>query len=178
MNLSIVHLQQPVTAVSQAAVVRGHYQGHGLICCQIEQKIEHLRASAFIQRAGGLVCQQDSGFVHQCAAESGSLALSAGELLNALPEPMCEPGAIGELAQAFASDASIRACGNRRDEAIFFKREIGNQVVQLKDEAHLVTEKAQQIAALIDFRAIHKDASAIGGIETAEQVQQRALAAA
>jgi hypothetical protein len=75
-------------------------------------------------------------------------------------------------------DAPIGPGGNSRNEAVLFQREIRNQVVELKDEAYLVPEQAQQIEAAIDLDSIDRHPSAIGRIETAEQVEKRALAAA
>jgi len=50
--------------------------------------------------------------------------------------------------------------------------------VKLKDEADLVAEQAEKIAMAIDFNSVDEDAAAIGLIETAEEMEERAFAAA
>ena len=54
----------------------------------------------FVERAGGLVGEQDARVVHQRAAEGGALAFAAGELLDATVEAMAEAGAVGEMLEA------------------------------------------------------------------------------
>ena len=178
MNPPVVHLQQAVAARGQTAIMRGHHQSHALGGDNLQQQIEDRAARLFIERAGRLVGQQNLWPVHQRAAERGALALAAGELLDAMAEAMREAGALGKLMQARLRGAAIDARGHRGNKAVLFQRQIGNEVVELKDEAHLVAQKAQQIAMAIDLDAIDRDASAVGRIEAAEQMQQRALAAA
>ena len=72
----------------------------------------------------------------------------------------------------------INPRGNSGDEAVFRESQIGNQIVKLKDEANLVAQKAQQVRVPVDFNAVDRDSPAVGHIEPAEQVQQRAFAAA
>jgi hypothetical protein len=72
---------------------------------------------------------------------------------------------------------AIKAGSHRGDEAILFQREIWDKVVKLKDKAHFVAKKAQQITVAIDLHAIHRYPSVIGRIQAAKQMQQCALAA-
>jgi len=59
-----------------------------------------------------------------------------------------------KLVQARQRSVVVDAGGNRGYKAVLLQRKIGNQVVQLKDDAHLVTEKTQQVAAAIDLHAV------------------------
>ena len=84
MNSPFVHLQQPVAAPGQTAVMRGHHQSHALGGHQFKQQLKDSAARVFIERAGRFVGEQDLRTIHQRAAERGALALAAGELLDAL----------------------------------------------------------------------------------------------
>jgi hypothetical protein len=50
--------------------------------------------------------------------------------------------------------------------------------VKLKDETNLITQKAKQIAMTVDFNTIHRDMPLVCLVESAEEVEKSALAAA
>src|SRR5579863_5681924 len=77
MNSSIMHFQNMVASLSEFAVMRGHHQGYPVCGYKIKQKLKYLFTRTFVERAGWLVCQQYSWFVHQRAAKSGALPFSA-----------------------------------------------------------------------------------------------------
>jgi hypothetical protein len=77
MDPPIVHLENAVAALSQAAIVGGHHQRHALRGYNIEQELKNRRAGLFIERSGGLVRKQNLRPVHQRTAERRALAFSA-----------------------------------------------------------------------------------------------------
>ena len=81
------------------------------------------------------------------------------------------------LRRAWA-EAAADAGGDGRDEAVLFEREIGDEVVELEDEADLVAQEMEAVAVAIELDAVDGDAAAVGLVEAAEEMQQRALAAA
>src|ERR1019366_8096295 len=176
MNLSIAHFQNTIAALGETTIMRGHQQSHAFGGDHIEQQLKHYRAGVFIERAGGLIGKQDLRLVHQRATECGALAFAARQLLDALAETMAEARAIVKLTKPSLCDAAIGSRGDTGNEAVLLQREIGNEVVELKNESHLVAQQAQKIAALVDLDAIDRDASAIGRVKTSKQMQQRALA--
>src|ERR1039457_2636372 len=174
----IVHLYQAVALLGQAAIVGGHKQGDALGSCDVEQKLKDRRAGLFVERTGGLVGEKDFRTIHQRAAKCGALALPAGELLDAVAEAMGEAGAVGKLAEALLRGVAVGSGGDRGNEAILFERQVGNEVVQLEDETDFVAQEAQEIAMTIDLNVIHRDAAPFGLVQSAEEVEERALATA
>ena len=56
--------------------------------------------------------------------------------------------------------APVDASSDSGDEAVLLEREIGNQIVKLKDEANLVPQQTQQVAMAIDFNAVDRNLAA------------------
>ncbi len=173
-----MHFQQTVAALSKAAIVRGHHQGHSLGSHKVKQQIKDKGTGSFVERTSWLVCQKDLRFVHQRTAKRSALSLSTGELLNAMAEPVRQAGAICKLPEARVRCAPIDPGGNCGDEAILFQREIRNEVMELKDKAHFMPEQMQKTAMTIDSCAIHGNVTLVWRIKTAEQMKECALAAA
>ena len=73
---------------------------------------------------------------------------------------------------------AIRSGGDRGNETVLGKREVGNKVVKLKDEADFVTQQLEQVAMAIDFDAVDDDVAAIWSVESAKEMEQGAFAAA
>ena len=138
MDSPVVHLQEAVATRGQGAIMRGHHQGHAFGGGQVKEQCKDRATRSFIERTGGLVGKQDLRLVHQGTAERGALALTTRELLDALAEAMREARALGKLMQTRLCGAMVDARGDCRNQAVLFKREIGNEIVELKDEAHLM----------------------------------------
>ncbi len=156
----------------------GHQQRDAFVGGHIEKELEHGCAGVLVERAGGLVGEKNFRVVHQRATDGGALALAAGELLDLLIQAMGEAGALGELVQALIRKDAIRSGGDGRDETVLGKREVGNKVVKLKDEADFVAQQLEQIAMTIDFDAVDDDVATIWSVKPAKEVEQGAFAAA
>ena len=174
----VVHFDKTIAAVGEAAIVGGHQERDAFVGDHVEQKLKDGGAGVLVERAGGFVSEKDLGVVHERAADGGALALAAGELLDLLIEAMGEAGALGELLQALVGEGAICSGGNRGDKAVFSEGQVGNEVVKLEDEADFVTEQIEQIAMTIDLNTVDDDAAAVGRVESAEEMEKRALAAA
>jgi hypothetical protein len=178
MDPPVVHFNDTIAAAGEGAVVRGHDEGDAFGGDDFEEEIEDDGAGLFVERAGGLIGEEDGRAVHESSAEGGALALAAGELLDARVKAVSEAGAFGELVQAGTSGGAIDASGDGGDEAVLFEREIWDEVVELKDEADFVTQHVKAAAVAIDLDAVEEDASLVGFVEATEEMKERALAAA
>jgi hypothetical protein len=89
-----------------------------------------------------------------------------------------EPGALRRAPEGALRGAAVDARGNRRDEAILRKRQIGNQVVELKDKADLVPQKRRRLLCRLTSTPLTATSSAIGPIQSGEQSAEGAFAAA
>jgi hypothetical protein len=99
-QLSVVHLYQAVTAHGKTAIMRGHQERYTLRGHEVEQQIEDHLAGLLIEGTCRLIGEQYLRRVHQCAAERCALALSTGEFLDGLIEPMTESGALRKPSKA------------------------------------------------------------------------------
>src|SRR6185503_18661060 len=54
------------------------------------EEIHDLHAGVRVERAGGLVCQQDRRMVHKCASDCDALALPARELVWFVRDAICQ----------------------------------------------------------------------------------------
>jgi hypothetical protein len=98
--------------------------------------------------------------------------------LDFLIQTVAEAGAFGELVEALVREDAVSAGSHRRDKTIFCEGEVWDEVVKLKDESDFVAQQLEKIAMTIDFNAIDDDVAAVGGVESAEEVKEGALAAA
>ena len=142
MDPPIPHLYQPIASLRQSAVVCGHDERDTFLGDDIEKQVEDDRTSFLIERAGGLIGEEDAWLVDERAAEGGALAFATRELLNALIQSMTEAGAVGEIMQACERGLTWNTCGNAGNQAVFCEREIGNKVVELEDKADFVAQKS------------------------------------
>jgi hypothetical protein len=177
MDPPVVHFDDAIAAGGEGAVVGGHDEGDALGSDDFEEEIEDDGAGFFVERAGGFVGEEDGWAVHEGSAESGALALAAGELLDVGVEAMGEAGALGEMMQAVTGGGARDAGGDGGDEAVFFEGEVGDEVVKLEDEADFVAEHVEAAAVAIDFDAVEEDAASVGFVEATEEMEQRAFAA-
>ena len=137
---AITHLYQAVALCGDAAIVGSHDKSDAFGAGEFEQQVKDLAAGALVERAGGLVGQQNSRLVHQGAAKGGALAFPSGQLLDALVEAMRQSGALGEFVQARESFFAGSAGGDGGNQAVLFKSQVGDQVVELEDETDLMTK--------------------------------------
>ena len=84
----------------------------------LAHQVEDLGAGARVERAGGLVREQDVGSHHQRAGDGHPLLLSAGQLRRPVFEAVGETDAIGDLGQPGAvGTAAAEACAAARCSA-------------------------------------------------------------
>ena len=118
----------------------GHQEGNAFVGCNIEKELKDRGAGLLVERTGGFVCEQDSGVVHERAANGGALAFATGELLDFLVEAVGEAGAVREMLQALIGEGAIGSGGNGGNEAVFLEGEVGDEIVKLEDEADFVAQ--------------------------------------
>jgi len=143
MDPPVVHFYESIALFRESPVMRRHEQGHSLCGCDIEQKLENRGTGLFVEGTSGLVGEQDFRVVHQRAAKGGALAFAARELLNSLTETVSEADPFCKLIQPFFCCAAAGAGSDRRNEAVLFESEIGNEIVKLEDEPDFVSQKQQ-----------------------------------
>jgi hypothetical protein len=173
-----VHFDEAIATVGKAAIVCGHQQRDTFIGGNVEKELKYGRAGVFVERAGGFVGQQDFGVVHERTADGRTLTFATGELLNLLIQAVGESGALGKKMQSLVGEDAIGSRSYGRDQAILSERQVGDEVVKLEDETDFVTKQLEQVAMAIHFDAVDNDVAAVGCVESAEEMEESAFAAA
>lgn len=83
LNRSVMQADDPLAAAGDAGVVR-HHQDRPPVPRQFVEQRQHLLAGLAVERAGGLVSQNDERVVDQRAGDADALLLAAGELGGAM----------------------------------------------------------------------------------------------
>lgn len=161
--------------------VRDDDQRHLVVAIQFHQQVTQRLGGGVVERAGRLVGKDEAGPIDQRAHDGDTLAFPAGKLAGAMGESMAKTDALEELASAFGGiggrAAGVGQCGN---ENIFQHGTLGQQMVRLKNEANLLVANGGEfrLGEVREFFAVQLNATASGGVERAEDVEQGAFAAA
>jgi len=165
-------------AFGQLRVVGDH--DHQPVPRYFLEQLHDLNAGLAVQCAGGLVCQQDIGVVHQCAGNGYALHLPAGHLAGVLVQLVAQP----HLLQRSGGTAAALGFGNARDGQrqlhIAQHGLVGDQVIALEHETDGVVPVGVPVAVGIFFGgdAVDDKITAVVAVQTADDVQQGGLAGA
>jgi hypothetical protein len=119
---------------------------------QLAQDAHHLFARAAVQRAGGLVGQDDAAAVHQRAGDGHPLLLAAGELARHMLGAVAQAQALQQGLRAAVAVRGRQAGVDRRHLHIALGRQVGQQVIALEDEAEVL---APQLGQFVRAEAAH-----------------------
>ena len=144
------------------------------------QKLHHLQAGLAVQRAGGLVRQQDIRVVDEGAGDGHALHLAAGHLGGALVHLVTQ----AHLPQGFGGPAAAllaRNAGNgQRQLYVGEDGLVGDEVVALEHEADGVVAVGVPVAVGVLFGgdAVDDKVAAVVAVEAADDIQKSGLARA
>jgi len=147
---------------------------------QLLQKPQHLAASMGVQRAGGLVRQNDRRVAHQCPRNGHALLLAAGKLVGAVFQLVAKPHLFQHLPGADVAVGAGDARIHQRHLHIFHQVQLGQQIVLLEDKAqHLVADSGQLVAVHLAHIPAIEPVGAVGRhIQTADDVHAGGFARA
>ena len=155
---------------------------------KLTEEIENPAASVDIEVSRRLVGEHDLGLVDQRARDRNTLTLAARKFGGAVSESVREPAGRKKVGGALTQRRTLRhptqprKTDQRRKHRVLQHGELGQQVVELKDEAHIAVAVAV-FAAGIEVAQIlatkeNRPRVGIGAIKPAQKMQQRALARA
>ena len=142
------------------------------------QEPQDLVGGGAVEIAGGLIADQERGIGDDGARDGDTLLLPARQLLRLVA------GAVREADQRERDPRPALPLGGRqigeqqRQLHVPLRRQRGQQVVELEDEAHVRGAPGGQLAPgqAIDAPALHDDDPAGRRVEPADQIQERGLA--
>ncbi len=168
-------MDDPVGHGGEGGVVGDDHHGHALLAAGVLQQLEDGLAGDVVQRAGGLVAQQQLGVLGQGPGDGHPLLLAAGQLGGEVPQPVAQahvlqhvPGIQGMVAD-LGGQLHVLQGG-----------EVLHQVVELEHEADVVPPVAGELPGVevADPHAVHGDDAAGTAVHAAQHVQHGGLARA
>ena len=144
------------------------------------EKLHHLEAGLRIQRAGGLVRQEDFRVIDQGPGDGDALHLPAAHLVRLLACLVPEADLFQGFQRALLPFLPVDAGQGQRQLHIGQHRLMRDQVIALKDKADPVIAVVVPVPVFIFLggAAVDQQVPAVGVIQTADDVQQRRLSAA
>lgn len=158
--------------------VVGDQNDHVALVGELIQQGHDFGAAVTVQRAGGLVGEDDVSAVHQCPGDRYPLLLAAGELVRAVGGAAAQPQAFEQRTSSGVAFGGGRSGIDGRHLDVFLGVARGDQVIALEHEAKgLATQPRQLIAVQVgDVLAGEAITAGAGAIKAAENVHQRRLA--
>ena len=164
--------------LGQFRVVGDH--DHEAVLGHFLQQLHDLNARLTVQRAGGLVGQQDVGVVDEGAGDGHALHLAAGHLGGVLVELVAEADLLERLGGPAAPLGPRNAGDGQGQLHIGQHRLMRDEVVALEHEADGVVAVGVPVAVGVLFGgdAVDDEVAAVIAVQAADDVQQRGLAGA
>ena len=128
-----------------------------------------------VERARGLVAQQQTRVLDERTADGAALLLAARNLTRELVAVLVEAQRTQQVVDIERVFGQVR-----RDLDVFLDGEVGHQVVELKDKAQLAAAVLTQVGGLEhrEVAAVHHDGAGVGILQATDQVKKRRLARA
>ena len=154
---------------------------HGVaLPVELLQHSQHLAAGVAVQRAGGLVGQNDRRVTRQSTCNGDTLLLAAGKLVGLVLELIAQPYPLKRGGRAALALSQGDARVHQRHLHVFQQAELGQQVILLEDEAqHLVADLGQLVLVhLAHIPAIEPIGARRGHVQAADDVHAGGFARA
>src|SRR5450755_2167175 len=143
-------------------------------CLQLLQLNLHMLAQLQVERAQGLIEEQQRRLKHQAARNRNPLSLAAGEFINAFVRSSREPNPLEHGVRAATALILAHAATSKTKGDVLAHRHHREERELLKDHIHRAAIRRDRLHAL----ATNLDIAAVGCDEARNHSQQRGLAAA
>lgn len=167
-------LYYPPGGAGNIHIVRNHQNGNTLFIEAVQQ-FNNFLAFGAVQITSRLVSNDDFGVVGQSPGYCHPLALSAGQLVGFLLQPVTQSNGPQALGGSGFSGALSHPGKNQRQHDIFQGRGVALQIKGLEYKANMgiaVIAKLA-VAGAAQILAIYHDRAACGFIQTANNIGQR-----
>jgi len=147
---------------------------------ELVEQGEHVCGAPGVQRAGGLVGEQQHRFADDRPGQGHALLLAAGELVRQVVDAIGEPDPVQGGERAPPAFPRLHPGVGERQLDVGQRRRARDQLERLEDEPDLAVAHHRQLV-LVEAAGVHpveQVATAGGGVEAADDVHQRGLAAA
>src|SRR5688572_2043496 len=174
---AVLELEHAIHARRQIGIVSDDDQARAERRVELEQQLEDTQARRPIEVARRLVGQHGGRPRHERARDGRSLALTARELARAVLEPLAESYALEKVAGFRCRLRRRHAAYEQRHRDVLERRELGQQVMELIDEAERAIAQPASIRIAQRAHRFAGDAHLACRrlIEAANELQQRRL---
>jgi len=150
------------------------------LAVDLGQQLQYLRGGLRIERAGGLVAEQDARLGSQRAGDADALLLATGELRRIFACVVLEADALEQRGDAGVDLAARANAGQAQRHGDVVRHGLGHQQVEvLEDHADALAETPQAVGVQRgDIFTVDQNAPAGRLFQAIDQAQQRALAGA
>ena len=150
------------------------------VLCHLLEQLHDLHGGLAVQRAGGLVGQQDVRVVDEGPGDGHPLHLAAGHLVGLFVHLVAQPDLFQRFLRPAAALRPGHPCQRQRQLHVGQHRLVGNEVVALEHEAHRVVAVGIPVAVLVLLggAAVDDEVAAGVAIQPTDDVQRGGLAAA
>lgn len=144
------------------------------------EQLEDVCGVVRVEVTGGFVGQQQGGTVHQRAGDGGALHLAAAELVGKGAGAFREADQVEQLRRPHAGFADAVAAEEQGQFDIFDRGHGGEEIEKLEDDAEAFAAVSGEggVIRAVEGETVDEDFARGGLIESAEQVEQSAFAAA
>ena len=184
MQLPALHSEAAVGEGGVLFVVGNDDEGGAALLAQAGHQLIKDAAVLAVEVAAWFVGQYQFRVVHQGAGNGDALLFTAGELRWEMIEALREAEACKQLSCPFFCGGELASCDEFRHCYIFKGGEVGEEVVELEDEADFaVAERCQcflgeRVFFILEQHFLIKEYfTAVGCVEGAKQVEQGRFAA-
>ena len=156
------------------------YNGIVVFLVHIVEDVHDKAAGLAVQRAGGLVRQNQRRFVHHGAGDGHTLLLATGQLVGLVLVPVAHAHTFQPFLSAAGALGGLDAGVQHGDLHVFEGALPGDEVVGLEHEPDFLVADAGQlvIGGLVDVHAVQQVAALGGAVQHTDDVHEGGFAGA
>ena len=128
--------------------MRDDHQTGAQFAVELEHQLEHLRRVLAVQISRRLIRQHQLGPRYQRAGNGGPLAFAAGELRGTMIQAFGQSDARQQSLRLVLGRPRIHAAHQQRHRHVLERRELGQQMMELVDEAHRMVAQAPALGVI------------------------------
>ncbi len=179
-KLAVLHVELGVEEGGEGGAV-GDGDDHGVgLGCEIEEQLADCSAGFGVEVAGGFVGEEEGGLVHEGTGDGDALALAAGEFGWEVGGAVGEADFLEEVLGAGDVVGGDFGGGEFGEEDILQRRELGEEVVVLENEADVLGAEFCEGGGIEGegIRFVESESAGRWCVEGAEDVEQGGFAGA
>ena len=137
-QLAVFHLKDPVKDFKRAVIVRNDEDSGAALVGDLGEEFHDLPAELAVERGGGFVGEDETGFVGQGASDGDALLLAAGEGVGEIVGAGSDSEFVEQLLRALAGGLRGGVVHLERDLNVFQRGEERNEIRLLKHKAEVL----------------------------------------